>query len=118
MIAAVAIVAMANADVPEEVTDLGGLQSLGGVVVGVAPAKEAKQSVSEQVGPAVQKASAQKGAEEQLAAERLVQVAEGAKAAGRRRRSRRVRSFTVKVASTPEPRIPEPGHLVPPCDQP
>merc|ERR1719399_290489 len=99
MIAAVAIVAMANADVPEEVTDLGGLQSLGGVVVGVAPAKEAKQSVTEQVGPAVQKASAQKGAEEQLAAERLVQVAEGAKAAGRRRRrSRRVRSFTVKFS--------------------
>jgi len=106
MIAAVAIVAMANTDLPEEVMDLSLAESLGGVAQGVVPAKEAKQALVEEVGAVSEKAAAKVGVEDGLAAveaQQLVQVAEGA--AGRRRRRSRVRSFTVKVR-TPGPASP------------
>jgi len=99
MIAAVAIVAMANTDLPEEVMDLSLAESLGGVAQGVVPAKEAKQALVEEVGAVSEKAAAKVGVEDGLAAveaQQLVQVAEGA--AGRRRRRSRVRSFTVKFS--------------------
>jgi len=101
MIATVAIVAMANSDLPEEVTDLGGLPSLTGDAGVVAPAKEAKQILAGQASTTALKAFATVGPEDGLAAERLVQVAEGAKVragSASRRRARRVRSFTVKFS--------------------